>query len=187
MAPGLQFEHEHDRGLVDLARDDRSIALNGEHDVANVPNTGEDIQRRMAEIRHDLHKDVRDVVASAGAVTDWRRFITMYPWATLGTAFAVGYLVVPRRHHVPSGTVIPPGAEKQIRAAIDTLEKEPEPPKGRRVGMFATVWSLAGPIVIRAAQTYAAQFLERQISQYEQSVPSADANSEHGRDREWRN
>lgn len=186
LASVLRMEPKHVRGSVENARDDRSAALNGEHDVSTVSYTSDDIQRRMAEIRRDLHKDVRDVVASAEAATDWRRYLTMYPWVSLGAAFAVGYLVVPRRQHAPSATDITPGAEKQIRAAIDSLEKEPRPPKRRRVGVIGTLWSLAGPVATRAAQSYAAQFLERQLSQYEQSVPSGDPNSEQNRGREWR-
>ncbi|MHC5544836.1 hypothetical protein ACYOEI_41915, partial [Singulisphaera rosea] len=68
--------------------------------MATVTNDADEILRQMALIRRDLHEDVRGVVASAEAVTDWHRHIRNHPWLALGAATAVGYFVVPRRHKV---------------------------------------------------------------------------------------
>lgn len=168
---------------MDYARDDCSRVLNGELIVATAPSTVEEIQRRMAEIRRDLHRDVRGVVANAEAVTDWRRYITMYPWAALGTAFAVGYVIVPRRARVQVDAV-PKAAEKQIRAAIDTIREERQPRRGWK-GVLGSVWALAGPVAIRAAQSYAAQFLESQLQQYDRGSPAESTPPGAKPGREW--
>lgn len=151
--------------------------------MATAPNTADEIQRRMAEIRRELHKDVRDVVANAEAVTDWRRYLTMYPWASLGTAFAIGYLIVPRRVVDPVKAV-PKAAAKQIRQAIETIREEQRPSRGWK-GVMGSLWSLAGPVAIRAAQSYAAQFLENQLLQRDFGSPAESAESGREPDRPW--
>ena len=65
--------------------------------MATASNDIDSIRQQMAQIRHELHQDVRGVVVNAEAVTDWRRYYRMSPWASLAAAFAVGYLVVPKR------------------------------------------------------------------------------------------
>lgn len=169
---------------MDYARDDCSTVLNGELAVATAPNTVEEIQRRMAEIRRELHKDVRGVVANAEAVTDWRRYLTKYPWAALGTAFAIGYVVVPRRTRV-SVEAVPKAAAKEIRAAIETIREEQQPRRSAWKGVLGSVWALAGPVAIRAAQSYAAQFLESQLQQYNFGSPAESTPPGANPGREW--
>src|SRR5947209_12012268 len=53
--------------------------------------------RSMARIRRELHEDVRGVVESAEAVTDWKHWIRDYPWASVAAAAAVGFFLVPKR------------------------------------------------------------------------------------------
>ena len=66
--------------------------------MATAPQEIDDVRRRMAQIRRELHEDVKGVVEGAEAATDWRRYVRNYPWATTGLALAIGYLVIPRRH-----------------------------------------------------------------------------------------
>ena len=117
----------------------------------------------MAQIRRDLHEDVKGVVQGAEAATDWRRFIRNYPWACMGAALAVGYLVVPRKHR-PTTTNIHM-ATPEIARAIAPVEapKPAETKKGK--GLLGTVFGLLAPVAFRAAQGYALQFAEQWMAQ----------------------
>jgi len=55
------------------------------------------IQQQMKEVRDDLDKDVQEIVEGVRELSDWRSYVRAYPWVCLGAAFAVGYLIVPRR------------------------------------------------------------------------------------------
>jgi hypothetical protein len=117
----------------------------------------------MALIRRDLHDDVRGVVASAEAVTDWKRYVASSPWLSLAAAFAVGYLVVPRRHRTVAAAS-PTGADvskvvEAIEAARDRAHAGPA-----RGGLFGVAVGFLTPVVVRAAQAYAASYLEQWIA-----------------------
>ena len=61
------------------------------------PTDVADIQRRMAQIRHEMHQEVQGAVQGARTLTDWRSLVKSYPWLSLSVAAAVGYFVVPKR------------------------------------------------------------------------------------------
>src|SRR5437868_1326978 len=118
-----------------------------------------DIQRRMAQIRHELHVEVQEAVKGAQSLTDWRSLVRNYPWLALGTAAAVGYLIVPKRRGETS-TIVAVGTPASGLAATAT----PQParrPRGNRWGLVGTAVSLLTPIAVRAAQNYAIQYLEQ--------------------------
>lgn len=119
----------------------------------------DEIRRRMAHIRRELHEDVRTVVAGAEAVTDWRRYVRLYPWACLGAAFAAGFLIVPkkRRTVVERVTVAPAVAAEP--AAKEEVKKE------RKAGLIGAAFGMLAPVVTRALQSYAAQYVENWITQ----------------------
>jgi hypothetical protein len=132
--------------------------------VSTAPPEVDEIRRKMAQIRRDLHADVQNVVQGAEAATDWRRFVRGYPWASLGAAFVVGYMVVPRRHrgHVTTIQVAP--AETPRAVAIEgSSAAEPEKPKGK--GLLGTVFGLVAPVALRAVQGYALQYAEQWMAQ----------------------
>ena len=54
-----------------------------------------DIQRRMAQIRHDMHQEVQGAVKGAQSLTDWRSLVKSHPWLSISVASVVGYLLVP--------------------------------------------------------------------------------------------
>jgi len=136
------------------------------------PADSNEIQRRMAQIRRDLHEDVRGVVASAEAVTDWRRYIRNYPWTAMGVALAAGYLVVPRRHRSVPHDLATHADVARVREVVEgtrdkaegTREKEKEASKERK-GLLAMAMALLGPVALRAAQGYAVSYLENWIVQ----------------------
>jgi len=133
------------------------------------PNTADDVLRQMAQIRHDLHKDVRDVVASAEAATDWQRYIRMYPWVALGAAVTVGYLIVPRRHHPRPAVIAAPIDMAQVREVVEK-STDIAPSREKEKGLLGKALGFAWPLAVRAAQGYAAQYLENWIAQQQQMM-----------------
>jgi hypothetical protein len=123
-----------------------------------------------------MHEDVRGVVATAEAVTDWRRYLTAYPWVTLGVAFAAGYLIVPRRHK----PVATRADVSQVREAVEsTRQKLVDATQGKEDGsrrkksILGAALGMAAPLALRAAQGYAMQYLEHWI--HEQQMKHAQA------------
>jgi hypothetical protein len=131
--------------------------------MAKSTTTGEilDIQRRMAQIRHELHVEAREVVKGAQSLTDWRNLVRNHPWLTLGAAAAAGYLIVPRRAPAPTVVAVSPPAPVLTAPAPAQSER---PPRGRRFSILGTALSLLGPIVVRAAQNYAIQSMEQWLA-----------------------
>ena len=131
--------------------------------MSTAPPDIDDIRRKMAQIRRDLHQDVKGVVQGAEAATDWRRFIRNYPWASMGVALAVGYLIVPRRHKTPTIHVAPIEVARATAPEAPRLV-EPEPKKKGK-GLLGTVFGLVAPVALRAIQGYALQFAEQWMTQ----------------------
>ena len=126
-----------------------------------------ELQRRMAQIRRELHEDVREAVKGAQSLTDWRSQVRNHPWLALGAAAAVGYFIVPKRHPAPAVVAIAPAA-----AAPPPVTVAPAPKK-KRWGLIGSAFGLLAPIAVRAAQNYAIQYLEQWIaSQPPGSAPS---------------
>jgi hypothetical protein len=116
-----------------------------------------EIQRRMAQVRHELHEDVREAVKGAQELTDWRSQVRNHPWLALGAAAAVGYFIVPRRREpAPAVVAVAPSA------AVPTVAAEPA--KKKRWGLIGSAFGLLAPIAVRAAQNYAIQYLEQWIA-----------------------
>jgi hypothetical protein len=132
-----------------------------EPDVSTAPSEPDEIRRNMAQIRRDLHNDVRGVVEGAEAATDWRRFIRNFPWASMGVAVAVGYLIVPRKHQAITTMQIAPA---EIARAIASEPSNPVEAKKSK-GLLGSVFGLVAPIAFRAAQGYALQFAEQWMAQ----------------------
>jgi ElaB/YqjD/DUF883 family membrane-anchored ribosome-binding protein len=145
-------------------------------DVANTEL--DEIQRQMARIRRELRADVRDVISSAsgvfstaqgvisgahgviagahdvistaGRAFQLRRIVQRHPWASLGVAAAIGYLLVPRR----SGPRAPNHQPAQSAAS-----GEPYHP----LGLARALVDALLPLAIRVGQGYAAHLLEQWI------------------------
>jgi hypothetical protein len=120
-----------------------------------------EIQRRMAQVRHELHEEVREAVKGAQSLTDWRSHVRNHPWLATGAAATLGYLIVPRRRHEPVPTIVtmtPPTAS--AAAALPAAAE----PKKKRWGVVGSAFALLAPIAVRAAQNYAIQYLEQWIA-----------------------
>jgi hypothetical protein len=126
----------------------------------------EDIQRRMAQIRHDMHGEVLQAVKGAQSLTDWRSLVRNYPWLTLGVATAVGYLIVPgRRSEAP--TLVAVNATTAESAALAEPRKQSANTGVTSWSVMGTAFSLLAPIVVRAAQNYAMQYIEGLLAPHE--------------------
>ena len=55
------------------------------------------VRARMQGIRCDIDQGLEDVSASARNMVDWKHYVKTYPWVCLGTAVALGFLIVPKR------------------------------------------------------------------------------------------
>jgi hypothetical protein len=110
----------------------------------------EQIQRRMEAVRCDLARDVDDVVRSAGRLVDWREYVRRYPWACLGAAAAVGYLLVPKRPEI-----INPDADTLLELAKrNELIVNVNPAPQKWGGVTSTLFTLAAKAAVRGAVSY---------------------------------
>ncbi len=121
-----------------------------------------DIQRRMALVRHELHHDVQEAVKGAQSLTDWRSLVRSHPWLTLVTAAAAGYLIVPkRRSETPAIVAMSLPTSHPVAPTPVNLASAP---RESRWSLIGTVLGLLAPVAIRAAQNYAAQYLEDRLA-----------------------
>jgi hypothetical protein len=124
----------------------------------------EDIQHRMAQIRHDMHGEVLGAVKGARLLADWRSLVGTYPWLTLGAATAIGYFLVPaRRSATPTIVTVNPTAPEM--AALLESQQQSASTNRKSWSITGTVFSLVAPIAVRAAQSYALQYVERLLAE----------------------
>lgn len=117
-----------------------------------------ELQQQMHAIRTGLRPEVNEIVDSARTLMSWRYYVASYPWASLGAAAAVGFLIVPRRLHVTR-----PDPEALKRLAKDSrLVLETEPSVPAKPTMIASAFALAGSLLVRAGVAY----MGRQASRY---------------------
>ena len=93
---------------------------------ADSPAELSDIQRRMAQIRHDMHEEVQGAVRGAQSLTDWRSMVASHPWAALGAAAAVGYLAVPHRRSRSGGSAAHMAAAVAAASQVDAARSRVE-------------------------------------------------------------
>jgi hypothetical protein len=146
--------------------------------VATATNETDEIRRRMAQIRHQLHEDVREVVAGTEAVTDWRRYVRMYPWATVGVVTAAGYMLVPRRRRSVPRDVARQSDVAEMREELERA-RVPEQEKERRASLVGAAFGMLAPMAWRVAQNYAMGYVEQWIAQQQQQY-MAGAGPSHG-------
>lgn len=124
-----------------------------------------DIQRRMAQIRHDMHQEVQGAVKGAQSLTDWRSLVKSHPWLSISIASVVGYLIVPTRRQV-SPTIVNvahPGPQPLTAASAQDQKNLPKPSGWSILG---TAFSLLAPVAVRGAQNYVLGHLEQWLSQH---------------------
>jgi hypothetical protein len=131
-----------------------------------------DIQRQMAQIRHDMHQEVQGAVKGAQSLTDWRSLVKGHPWLSISTASVIGYLIVPRRHPV-SSTIVAVGNPSPELLGTTAARGQEKQSKDAGWSILGTAFSLVAPVAVRAAQNYAIGHFERWLSQHQMPpVPS---------------
>ena len=124
-------------------------------------NDVQEIYRRMAVIRRELHTNVSESVAGAEAVVDWGRYTWTYPWIALGAAAGAGYLLYNSRHQPakadaatsPGGTAT---GEPVTSAGATTRE-----PSWSVQSLVLGAGSILVPLAVRAGQNYVLNWLEQ--------------------------
>jgi hypothetical protein len=136
-----------------------------------------DIQRQMAQIRHDMHQEVQGAVHGARSLTDWKSLVRSYPWLSLSIAATVGYFVVPRRRKENPTVVAVAAHSPDFLANAEPGNKEE---RARFTGwsVLGTAFSLLSPIVVRAAQSYALTYFEQLLANH--PLAPRRGNQEHG-------
>ena len=125
----------------------------------------EEIQRRMAQIRHDMHGEVLGAVKGVRSLTDWRSLTRNHPLATLGLAAAIGYLVVPRRRS-EAPTIVAVNTTAPGVAGLAEPQKQSEKSGSITSSIIRTAFTLAAPIAVRAAQNYSMQYIEGLLARH---------------------
>ncbi|NNB90345.1 DUF3618 domain-containing protein [Corallococcus exiguus] len=63
----------------------------------HLPRTSAALREEIERTRADLATSVSALRVEVAEVTDWRQWVRKHPYACVGTAFLVGYLVGSRR------------------------------------------------------------------------------------------
>ena len=112
----------------------------------NDPPLDENVRVRMQGIRCEIDQDLEDVSASAHRMVDWKHYVKTYPWVCLGTAAAVGFLMVPKRS--PTRYVDLSTLTKAARTGHPVVEPPQSAPRGMVKTLLATVARMAVQRVI---------------------------------------
>jgi hypothetical protein len=126
--------------------------------LATVRSNADDIRHQMAEIRSQLHQEMRGVVNVATTAADWRTYVRSRPWLAIGLAFGSGFLLVPGRTRLTTRVVQP--------SAVDPGDSHPALTTGKpgRLTLWRRLLDVAGPIAVRAGQSYAMNYVENLLA-----------------------
>jgi hypothetical protein len=125
----------------------------------------EAIVREMAIARCDLVEDAREVVSNAKELTNWRHYVREYPWLFAGTAFFVGYALIPsiqRSQHAPAAT----------NGSNGSTNRSTPPPTAKSSSWTSAAVALASSAALRLAVSYAGQQLEKWLESQQDSKSS---------------
>jgi hypothetical protein len=155
--------------------------------VATTTNESDEIQQQMARIRRELHQDVSEVVAGAEAAADWRRYVRAYPWAAVGIALAVGYLVVPRQGRGGRGGAASEADLDAIRALLEQARQTAgEAKEPVRKSLLGAAVAMLAPLAWKLAQDYGVAYLEQWLIQQQQQWTAQSGPRPEGAGRQGR-
>ena len=121
----------------------------------------DEIQLQMRQVRYEMGDDVQGIVENARLLTDWQFYVRSYPWACLGIAAALGYLVVPPKLQVirpDPQALVELAKAHQISVNADVKPKASGGLSGRLLHMLAGL-ALQGGMAVVSGQLN--QFMER--------------------------
>jgi len=117
--------------------------------VAESPSA-DALQKQMAQIRSELHADVRGIVDNARVMSDWKYYVRRYPWACVAGAAALGYLVVPRRLEILRPDPDTLAQLAKTNRLIVSPQAEPKP----RSTPVGNLFTFLANTLMRGAMTY---------------------------------
>ncbi len=116
-------------------------------------SVAERIQHRMHDLRGQLDHDLGEAVDTAKEFTDWHTYVRRYPWACVGLAAAIGYLVVPSRVELES-----PDVDTLLELARkNKLVVEANPPPHKRRGIASRALRMISQTALRSALAFLGQ------------------------------
>jgi hypothetical protein len=124
--------------------------------IVNSEHEAREVVERMAALRRELADDVEHVAESARAMTDWTFYVRRFPWATVGLAAVVGYLVVPRKKTTVAPTPEQLAALVKNKAFVAAATDQLKPPPSLLAGLGATLAAMAA----RAAISYVTEQIQ---------------------------
>jgi uncharacterized membrane protein YqjE len=148
--------------------------------VGAASNNVDEIRHQMSQTRRVLLKEVRESVDGSVRLYDWRRYVRMFPWAVFGSAVAAGYWIVPKRNRTAPADFATEVSLPEVRGAIAETRGESKDRAKTHQSPLSTAWEIALPVVIRAAQGYAAHWLEQFVMRQQvkaQTSPSPPPSS----------
>lgn len=114
----------------------------------------ERIRQQMQHVRKEVGADVQGIVHGARQLSDWHYYVRKYPWACIGSAFALGFLVTPARRKLLSGDA--GKILEQLReSGLLNATTAAAPLAGG--GIAGKVLAVAGPILLRSASAMVAR------------------------------
>ncbi|HYO24456.1 MAG TPA: hypothetical protein VEQ85_05855 [Lacipirellulaceae bacterium] len=118
----------------------------------------ERIRQQMQHVRRDMDAGMQDIKLGAKQLSDWRYYVRQHPWACVGSAFALGFLVTPARRKML------PGANVDMKALVEQLQAHGVSVGGKTTtasgGLAARLIAMAGPFLLRNASSILAQRLQ---------------------------
>lgn len=127
--------------------------------MSNLPSA-EAIQAQMRNMRCEVGDDVQGIVENARTLTDWHYYVRTYPWACLGAAAAVGYLVIPTRIHY----VRPDPATLAELARQQKVVVQPSESSKPKTGLFAAAMAMAVNALLQGGMGLARQGLNSYLN-----------------------
>jgi hypothetical protein len=121
------------------------------------------IQRQMSEIRGEMRQDMQTLVKNARTLSDWRYYVRNYPWACMGAAAFVGYLLVPSR--VTITTPAPRAPEPAPRPHAVQKEKE------QKKGLAGVVTGMVMSAALRGASGIAMKMVNQYLESGKLEIP----------------
>ena len=94
----------------------------------NESQRDETMQARMKGIRGDIDQGLVDVSAGARSMVDWKHYVKTYPWVCMGTAAALGFLIVPKRSTAITADV--PSPDELSKTAQRDADSAPSAVRG---------------------------------------------------------
>jgi len=142
----------------------------------------EAIRLRMAGVRGALDENVRELVQNAGVLadrarnlTDWRYYVKAAPWATVGAAAAVGYLIVPRRVQI-----VQPDADQiaELARRHQIVVQHAAKAEAKQGGPAQLVMTMLANALLRAVTAYVSQQAGKAFGQQVAEKPQDQFNAE---------